>query len=86
MVKYQLLPLFLRLFLYYHTLANNKGSGKIGQRAWFYFPLFYFFESNVDGRVPNVFEWPLTLSHVSKALEQVRTMFLAKEEEKKGER
>ena len=40
-----------RLFLYYHTLANNKGTGKVGQRAWFYFPLFYFFESNIDGRV-----------------------------------
>ncbi|TRY81110.1 hypothetical protein TCAL_07798 [Tigriopus californicus] len=50
-----------RLFLYYHTLANNKGATRVGQRGWFYFPLFYFFEANVDGRVPNVFEWPLRI-------------------------
>ena len=51
-----------RLFLYYHTLANSKGPGRVGQKAWFYFPLFYFFESNVDGRVPNEFGWPVALA------------------------
>ena len=40
-----------RLFLYYHTLANNKGAHvRPGKSAWFNFPLFYFFESGVDGR------------------------------------
>ena len=50
-----------RLFLYYHTLANNKGAvSRVGQRSWFYFPLFYFFEGNIDGKVPNEFEYPVT--------------------------
>ncbi len=55
-----------RLFLYYHTLANNKASAvRVGQRGWFYFPLFYFFESRVDGRVPNEFEWPLSPTDIT---------------------
>ncbi|XP_059477530.1 sphingomyelin synthase-related protein 1-like isoform X2 [Neocloeon triangulifer] len=50
-----------RLFLYYHTLANNQAlmqrdSGRT--RVWF--PLFSFFESSVDRIVPNEFEWPIT--------------------------
>ncbi|CAB3361928.1 Hypothetical predicted protein [Cloeon dipterum] len=50
-----------RLFLYYHTLANNQAlmqrdSGRT--RVWF--PLFSFFESSVGGIVPNEFEWPFT--------------------------
>ena len=51
-----------RLFLYYHTLANNKtlyqGDRK---RTRIWFPLFYFFESGVRGRVPNYFESPFRL-------------------------
>jgi len=53
-----------RLFLYYHTLVNNRAVSKYqesfdAKRTWFYFPLFSFFEQNVDGRVPNEFELPV---------------------------
>ncbi|VDI03931.1 Hypothetical predicted protein [Mytilus galloprovincialis] len=49
-----------RMFLYYHTLANNRSlmlRDKKRTRIWF--PLFTFFESRCDGIVPNEFEWPL---------------------------
>lgn len=48
-----------RLFLYYHTLANNQAlmqRDSIRTRIWF--PLFSFFESSVDGIVPNEYESP----------------------------
>ncbi|XP_008548691.1 ceramide phosphoethanolamine synthase isoform X1 [Microplitis demolitor] len=48
-----------RLFLYYHTLANNQAlmqRDSIRTRVWF--PLFSFFESSVDGIVPNEYESP----------------------------
>ncbi|KAJ8319084.1 hypothetical protein KUTeg_004175 [Tegillarca granosa] len=48
-----------RLFLYYHTLANNRSlmlRDKTRTRIWF--PLLTFFESRCDGIVPNEFEWP----------------------------
>ncbi|XP_073990107.1 ceramide phosphoethanolamine synthase-like isoform X2 [Rhodnius prolixus] len=53
-----------RLFLYYHTLANNQSlmqrdSGRT--RIWF--PLFSFFESDVDGIVPNEYESPFVVIH-----------------------
>lgn len=51
-----------RLFLYYHTLANNQAlmqRDSIRTRIWF--PLFSFFESSVDGIVPNEFESPATI-------------------------
>ena len=81
-----------RLFMYYHTLANQKlppyynvssstkenGSKKIEanglspkyddeneqkQILQFWFPLFTFFESGIEGgRIPNVFEYPFTIS------------------------
>lgn len=48
-----------RLFLYYHTLANNRAlyqQDRHRTRIWF--PLFYFFESSVNGIVPNTFDVP----------------------------
>lgn len=51
-----------RLFLYYHTLANsqnNSSSRRDRDRTRIWFPLFYFFESNVRGMVPNEFENPI---------------------------
>ncbi|XP_034942244.1 sphingomyelin synthase-related 1 [Chelonus insularis] len=48
-----------RLFLYYHTLANNQAlmqRDSIRTKIWF--PLFSFFESSVDGIVPNEYESP----------------------------
>ncbi|XP_076348916.1 sphingomyelin synthase related [Tachypleus tridentatus] len=48
-----------RLFLYYHTLANNRALMQDdGRRARIWFPLFTFFEDGVDGIVPNEYEWP----------------------------
>jgi hypothetical protein len=50
-----------RLFLYYHTLANNKAlkhGDRHRTRIWF--PLFAFFEAKMDGMVPNEFEWPFS--------------------------
>ncbi|GAB6019498.1 hypothetical protein CHUAL_001075 [Chamberlinius hualienensis] len=39
-----------RLFLYYHTLANNRDlMHRDNKRTRIWFPLFYFFESNIGG-------------------------------------
>jgi hypothetical protein len=49
-----------RLFLYYHTLANNRSlmmRDRNRTRVWF--PMFSFFESKCDGIVPNEYEWPI---------------------------
>ncbi|CAG2113275.1 unnamed protein product [Medioppia subpectinata] len=53
-----------RLFLYYHTLANNQAlyqNDRKRTRIWF--PLFYFFESGVHDIVPNVFDNPFRSQH-----------------------
>lgn len=48
-----------RLFLYYHTLANNQAlMQRDSNRTKIWFPLFSFFESSVDGIVPNEYESP----------------------------
>ncbi|KAL0266353.1 UNVERIFIED_CONTAM: hypothetical protein PYX00_008923 [Menopon gallinae] len=52
-----------RLFLYYHTLANNQAlMQRDSSRTRIWFPLFSFFESEVDGIVPNEYETPATLA------------------------
>ncbi len=49
-----------RLFLYYHSLANNRALvQQDGRRTRIWFPLFSFFESKCDGIVPNEYEWPV---------------------------
>ena len=49
-----------RLFLYYHTLANTRALKQIdSKRTRVWFPLFWFFEEKVSGKVPNEYEWPL---------------------------
>ncbi|XP_075528467.1 sphingomyelin synthase related [Dermacentor variabilis] len=51
-----------RLFLYYHTLANNRALMQMdSKRTRIWFPLFYFFESGVDGIVPNEYDTPFSL-------------------------
>ncbi|XP_076451742.1 sphingomyelin synthase-related protein 1-like isoform X2 [Babylonia areolata] len=48
-----------RLFMYYHTLANNRSlMQQDARRTRLRFPLFSFFESKCDGIVPNEYEWP----------------------------
>lgn len=43
-----------RLFLYYHTLANNTAlMSHDSSRTRIWFPLFSYFESTVDGIIPN---------------------------------
>ncbi|XP_056017793.1 sphingomyelin synthase-related protein 1-like isoform X2 [Ostrea edulis] len=60
-----------RLFLYYHTLANNRSlMDRDKGRRRFWFPLFSFFESRCNGVVPNEFEWP-----IPKLIESVRSSF-----------
>lgn len=57
-----------RLFLYYHTLANNAVSlrrDRYRTRVWF--PLFNYFEARSGGPVPNEFELPLTRSSFCRA-------------------
>ena len=49
-----------RLFLYYHSLANNRAltqGDRKRTRIWF--PMFSYFESKVNGIVPNEYEWPI---------------------------
>ncbi|XP_023221364.1 uncharacterized protein LOC111623115 [Centruroides sculpturatus] len=60
-----------RLFLYYHTLANNRALMQDdSKRTRIWFPLFYFFESGVDGIVPNEYEWPLRIPKCFKAVQK----------------
>lgn len=52
-----------RLFLYYHTLANNQAlMQRDSTRTRIWFPLFSFFESEIDGIIPNEFDTPSSLS------------------------
>lgn len=53
-----------RLFWWYHSMANEKTLKVSSQmnflsRAWWY-PIFYFFEKNVQGSVPCSFSWPIS--------------------------
>jgi len=53
-----------RLFLYYHSLANNAVLySKSDNRLSIWFPMFSYFEKNIQCMVPNVLRvpWPLTL-------------------------
>ncbi|XP_062612028.1 sphingomyelin synthase-related protein 1-like [Saccostrea cucullata] len=60
-----------RLFLYYHTLANNRSLMERDKgRRRFWFPLFSFFESKCDGVVPNEYEWP-----IPRLIENVKSIF-----------
>ncbi|XP_077999485.1 sphingomyelin synthase-related protein 1-like [Glandiceps talaboti] len=49
-----------RLFLYYHSLANNRALHHGDKRTRVWFPLFTFFECNVDGTIPWECEWPFS--------------------------
>ncbi|KAK7498511.1 hypothetical protein BaRGS_00010171 [Batillaria attramentaria] len=61
-----------RLFMYYHTLANNRSlMQQDAQRTRAWFPLFSFFESRCDGIVPNEFEWPFSIP--SKLMDLTKT-------------
>lgn len=58
-----------RLFLYYHTLANNRDlMQRDSKRTRIWFPLFSFFEGGVDGIVPNEFENPFSLRNFRRML------------------
>ena len=53
-----------RLFLYYHSLANNAVFySRSDHRLSMWFPMFSYFEKSVQCMVPNVLRipWPLTL-------------------------
>lgn len=53
-----------RLFLYYHSLANNAVLHSISDRRLsIWFPMFSYFERNIQCMVPNIFRlpWPLSL-------------------------
>jgi PAP2 superfamily C-terminal len=46
-----------RLFLYYHTLANNQAlMSHDSKRTRIWFPLFSYFESSVEGIIPNAYD------------------------------
>jgi hypothetical protein len=46
-----------RLFLYYHTLANNQAlMSQDSNRTRIWFPLFSYFESSVEGIIPNEYD------------------------------
>jgi hypothetical protein len=48
-----------RLFLYYHTLANNQAlMSNDSTRTRIWFPLFSYFESSVEGIIPNEYTSP----------------------------
>lgn len=46
-----------RLFLYYHTLANNQAlMSHDSNRTRIWFPMFSYFENNIDGIIPNHYD------------------------------
>lgn len=75
-----------RLFMYYHMLANKnksqdynfviKSNNYEAQRAWFWFPLFSFFESSIDGKIPNEFDWPIHMYDVNEMFKHFRSWIL----------
>ena len=78
-----------RLFLYYHTLANQQQQPSLDnmsdedQQTWFWFPLFSFFESGVQGgKIPNEFEWPVTVKDAKGILNKLMTLFLSSDKPK----
>ena len=55
-----------RLFLYYHSLANNAVLHSISdKRLSIWFPMFSYFERNIQCMVPNVLRvpWPFSLMY-----------------------
>lgn len=57
-----------RLFLYYHTLANNQAlMSNDSNRTRIWFPMFSYFESSVDGIIPNEY---CSLSDIFRSLGQ----------------
>ncbi|CAD7082471.1 unnamed protein product [Hermetia illucens] len=51
-----------RLFLYYHTLANNQAlMSHDSTRTRIWFPMFSYFESSVDGIIPNEYDTITTI-------------------------
>lgn len=51
-----------RLFLYYHTLANNQAlMSHDSNRTRIWFPMFSYFEASVDGIIPNEYDSISTL-------------------------
>lgn len=64
-----------RLFLYYHTLANNRDlMQRDSKRTRIWFPLFSFFEARVGGIIPNEFEWPISLTKIRAAARKIHVM------------
>lgn len=52
-----------RLFLYYHTLANNQAlMQRDSTRTRVWFPLFSYFEASVEGIVPNEYDTPAEIT------------------------
>lgn len=56
-----------RLFLYYHTLANTRAY-QHSRRARIWFPMFSFFECNINGPIPNKYYWPFSRPAFMKTL------------------
>ena len=55
-----------RLFLYYHSLANNAVlHSRSDHRLSIWFPMFSYFEKNVPCMIPNVLRvpWPISLMY-----------------------
>lgn len=53
-----------RLFLYYHTLANNQAlMSHDSNRTKIWFPLFSYFESSTDCIIPNEFDSLIDILH-----------------------
>jgi hypothetical protein len=45
-------------------------QGQDAKRTWLYFPLFSFFEQNIDGKIPNEFALPFSPADVTSVLDK----------------
>jgi len=55
-----------------HENIVFKSKSYEEQRAWFWFPLFSFFESNIDGKIPNEFDWPINMYDIKESLKSAQ--------------
>ena len=55
-----------------HENIAFKSKSYEEQRAWFWFPLFSFFESNIDGKIPNEFDWPINMYDIKETFKSAQ--------------
>lgn len=73
-----------RLFLYYHSLANNKALfQRDHKRVKIWFPMLSYFESNIHSIVPNEFQHPPVVKFIKNKMKHLKKSVAAKQKAEK---